>query len=225
MSGSRTYCVYEHIFPNRKRYIGISSDAEKRWRNGKGYETQPKVARAIKKYGWDNIGHNIIVDNVTKEQAEQLERYLIAVTDSIDDGYNTAIGGDNINSTYLCEHILYMIRESKALDEIYGQEQKDDDIVSLFESGKYDAGKAKIFNSIDRIIETEFEDYKLIHSNRVYDGRFERCEAYWYYARKLLEKAVEGNMSDRGEIEDYLRYRSRWWAEKICQREQTNCFR
>ena len=158
---------------------------------------------------------------MTKEQAEQLERYLIAVTDSIDNGYNTAIGGDNINSTYLCAHILYMIRESKALDEIYGQEQKDDDIVSLFESGKYDAGKAKIFNSIDRVIETEFEDYKMIRSNYAYDGRFERCEAYWYYARKLLEKAVEGNMSDRGEIEDYLRYRSRWWEEKICQREQT----
>ena len=49
---NKNYCVYEHIFPNGKKYIGISCDAEKRWRNGKGYETQPKIARAINKYGW-----------------------------------------------------------------------------------------------------------------------------------------------------------------------------
>lgn len=52
-----SYCVYCHTFPNGKRYVGISSDCEKRWRNGKGYETQPKMNRAIQKYGWENIKH------------------------------------------------------------------------------------------------------------------------------------------------------------------------
>ena len=40
----REYSVYCHTFPNGKRYVGISSDCEKRWRNGKGYETQQKMA-------------------------------------------------------------------------------------------------------------------------------------------------------------------------------------
>ena len=66
------FSVYCHTFPNGKKYIGISKDAEKRWGvNGCGYNTQPKMARAIKKYGWDNVDHEIIVDGLEKEQAEK----------------------------------------------------------------------------------------------------------------------------------------------------------
>ena len=114
------FSVYCHTFPNGKKYIGISKDAEKRWGvNGCGYNTQPKMERAIKKYGWDNVDHEIIVDGLEKEQAEKLEIYLISELDTIENGYNSAIGGDNIKSTYLNEHILFMIRESKRFVELY----------------------------------------------------------------------------------------------------------
>lgn len=204
----KAFCVYEHVFPNGKRYIGITSNKEKRWRNGEGYRTQGKIAKAIKHYGWDNVKHNVILDDLDKEQAIILEKYLISALDTIENGYNTAIGGDNINTTYLNDHILYMIRESKTLDEIYGQEQKEGDIVSAFECGKYDAKLAELLNSIDSVIETAFSDYKKIKGNAVYDGRLERCEAYWYYADQLLSRAIDGKKFEKNEIQDYISFRA-----------------
>lgn len=204
----KAFCVYEHVFPNGKRYIGITSNAEKRWRNGEGYITQGKIAKAIKHSGWDNVKHNVILDDLDKEQAIILEKYLISALDTIENGYNTAIGGDNINTTYLNDHILYMIRESKTLDEIYGQEQKEGDVVSAFECGKYDAKLAELLNSIDSVIETAFSDYKKIKGNAVYDGRLERCEAYWYYADQLLSRAIDGKKFEKNEIQDYISFRA-----------------
>lgn len=35
---NKKFCVYEHLFPNGKRYIGITSkNLEARWENGNGY--------------------------------------------------------------------------------------------------------------------------------------------------------------------------------------------
>jgi predicted GIY-YIG superfamily endonuclease len=71
----KKYCVYCHDFPNGKKYIGITSDVEKRWRNGKGYETQGKIANAIKHFGWNNIKHEVLIDGLTQEQAEKIEAF------------------------------------------------------------------------------------------------------------------------------------------------------
>lgn len=108
------YCIYEHVFPNGKRYIGISADAEKRWRkDGSGYKTQGKIWNAIQHYGWNNIRHNIILDNLSREQATSLEVYLISALNTIENGYNTTIGGENITSTYLDDYLLSMIRYAR----------------------------------------------------------------------------------------------------------------
>ena len=72
------YTVYEHLFPNGKRYIGITKlPPKERWeKNGNGYKTQ-SVFRAITKYGWDNIEHNIISTNLSYEDACNMEVELI----------------------------------------------------------------------------------------------------------------------------------------------------
>lgn len=91
------YCVYEHIFPNGKRYIGITSqDVSKRWQNGHGYDTQHLMRKAINKYGWENIQHNILEDNLTKEEAQFKEIYYITRFQANDSkyGYNRTPGGD-----------------------------------------------------------------------------------------------------------------------------------
>lgn len=67
-----------HIFPNKKRYIGITSmKPEKRWNRGKGYKNQPVVYKAIIKYGWDNISHEIIETGLNYKQACKKEQYYI----------------------------------------------------------------------------------------------------------------------------------------------------
>lgn len=92
-----SYTVYMHIFPNGKRYIGITSgDVNDRWANGFGYQSQ-FVFNAIVKYGWDNIKHEILFDGLSKEEAEAKERCLIRQYKSTidEDGYNVDFGGSS----------------------------------------------------------------------------------------------------------------------------------
>jgi hypothetical protein len=90
-----TYTVYKHTTPNNKIYIGITSQPTyKRWRKGKGY-LGSYFYQAIKKYGWENIKHEILFVNLNKEEAEQKEIQLIAEckSNNRDWGYNIASGG------------------------------------------------------------------------------------------------------------------------------------
>lgn len=78
---SKKWIVYVHVFPNGKKYFGITSkQPNARWENGKGYskEHQPIMYAAIRKYGWDNIQHIILFDNLTEQEAKLKEIELIA---------------------------------------------------------------------------------------------------------------------------------------------------
>lgn len=90
------YKLYVHIVPNGKKYFGITSQkVEQRWgKNGDGYRTQ-YFYRAIQKYGWENIKHYVLFENLTKEEAEQKEVYLIKKNNTVDSrfGYNVDFGG------------------------------------------------------------------------------------------------------------------------------------
>ena len=92
-----TYCVYKHTFPNNKIYIGISQHPVSRWRNGYGYRKQPCMFNAIIKYGWNNIKHEILYTDLSKEEAEEKEIELIAMYKSNNKkyGYNIANGGNS----------------------------------------------------------------------------------------------------------------------------------
>ena len=91
------YTVYKHTSPSGKVYIGLTAQqVEKRWRGGKGYKYNQAFYKAIQKYGWDNIKHEIIAENLTAEQAQKLEIELIKKYDSRNKnkGYNICVGGD-----------------------------------------------------------------------------------------------------------------------------------
>jgi group I intron endonuclease len=91
------YTVYMHTTPSGKVYIGITCrKPEYRWDHGEGYKTNKHFYNAIKKYGWDNISHEIIADGLSKEEACNMEIELIAKRKSNDPsvGYNKSTGGD-----------------------------------------------------------------------------------------------------------------------------------
>ena len=92
-----SYTVYEHITPNGKIYIGITKrNPLKRWQNGRGYFTNKHFSRAIKKYGWNNIIHEILFSGLSEEEAKIKEIKLIAYYKSNNPkyGYNITSGGD-----------------------------------------------------------------------------------------------------------------------------------
>ena len=97
----KNYTVYMHVCPNGKRYIGITRQIPKyRWRNGNGYKYNEYFWRAIQKYDWNNFEHIIIENNLTKEQAENMEIELIAKyrSNERDYGYNIENGGNTIGT-------------------------------------------------------------------------------------------------------------------------------
>lgn len=98
----RNYKLYVHIAPNGKKYYGITKQKpERRWANGKGYEGNQYFTRAIDKYGWSNIQHIVLHEGLDKEEAGELEQYMIQWYDTANRhyGYNISLGGENSSPT------------------------------------------------------------------------------------------------------------------------------
>lgn len=136
------YCVYCLLFPNKKRYIGLTGKKpEHRWNNGEGYCYQTFVYNAIKKYGWDNIEHIILKDELTKLEAQELEKYYIDFYKTTDKnyGYNLTFGGEGHN----------ILDYSK--------------ILSLWEEGKTTKEISKIMNSFPSTINKILKGFNISH--------------------------------------------------------------
>jgi len=130
----RDYCVYMHIFPNEKRYIGITCcNPNRRWQNGYGYVNQPVMHNAIVKYGWNNIRHEIIIDNLTLDEANDKEQELIAFyqTTNRTYGYNVEFGGK------ACGHLTdehkqkISVANSGKNNGMYGHQYSEEDRARL----------------------------------------------------------------------------------------------
>ena len=86
--------VYKHTTPDGKVYIGMTGRTlKRRWKSG--YGNSGPFAKAIKRFGWENIEHDIIADGLTRAEAEDKERETIALYRSNEEkyGYNLDSGG------------------------------------------------------------------------------------------------------------------------------------
>ena len=122
-TNAKKWYVYIHTNKiNNKVYVGITSlNPEDRWgHNGNNYrkDTQPVFARAIDKYGWDNFKHEIIAENLIKEDAIQMEIELIKSYKSncrkYNDptyGYNMTDGGEGLNGVSLSDDRKQQLRD------------------------------------------------------------------------------------------------------------------
>lgn len=110
----KTFTVYFHTnIDNNKVYVGITSQKiASRWgKNGKNYLekkkdgdfVQPKFARAILKYGWEGFTHTIFAEGLSREEACLMEMTLIALYDSIENGYNITKGGEGTIGVVISE--------------------------------------------------------------------------------------------------------------------------
>ena len=74
-----------------KKYFGISDySPEKRWNNGEGYLGSFFYEKGILNFGWDNFEHLILVEDISKDLAAQIEARLIKEfeTTNPEKGYN-----------------------------------------------------------------------------------------------------------------------------------------
>ena len=125
MEEERVYRVYMHTcLKNNKKYIGITrQEPKKRWKNGNGYCKSLFFHNAIKKYGWDNFKHEIILCNLTKEEAEMFEIEMIKYYKTQDRkfGYNIDSGGGA--SKKHSEYTKLKMRKTK-LGKVFSEEHK-----------------------------------------------------------------------------------------------------
>lgn len=74
----RNYCVYRHITPVGKIYVGVTMNPKRRFsRNGSGYKGCASFYSAILKYGWNNIEHEILETGLTSKEADDRELFYI----------------------------------------------------------------------------------------------------------------------------------------------------
>lgn len=125
----KKFIVYEHLFPNGKRYFGITSKMPNaRWEGGTGYnkEHQPVMYNAIRKYGWDNIQHIVLFEGSSFDEACSKEKELIAryrtncCRYGNDYGYNMTDGGEGRLGGHHSEE-----SKEKSRQRLFGKKGKD----------------------------------------------------------------------------------------------------
>ena len=170
------YSVYEHVFPNGKRYIGMTKNISQRWGNGgTGYSGNKQMMKDIEKYGWENIQHNIIADNLSRREAQTKERELIERFDSIRNGYNNHPGG-TAGTTYYCQHVTKMLSACRYQPNRFPYSQYRELADMMYELSD-DEGWAYQVNLVDYVIRTEVDGYEREMQNEP----FYEAIAWWYY--------------------------------------------
>lgn len=110
-----TSCVYMHKNKiNGKVYIGSTKhgdDPNLRWHDGKGYGGEFK--NDIDTYGWDNFEHIILAKDLSKEEADELEKLNIIAFKATNPkyGYNKRIAG-NANSEQSAQKLSNALKRS-----------------------------------------------------------------------------------------------------------------
>lgn len=230
----RKYIVYKHTFPNNKVYIGITSmKPYQRFCGGKGYRGSC-VYNAIQKYGWDNIKHEILFDDLTQEEAEKKEIELIALYNATDKrfGYNIALGGNTSPLTEETKRKISEQHKGKKLSEetknkisisqrnISDEARKHKSIShigkhhspeTIIKIGIGNKGKKNTKETIQKMVNAKLNKSKPIIQ---YDNNYNivkewssasRIEAETDYCKSTITRAIKGNRVAYGY---YWRYKN-----------------
>lgn len=73
---NRNYCVYQHVTPEGMYYFGVTKQKlYLRWRPSTYKKTSLKPH--IEKFGWKNLKHQVLLRELTYEEAKKTENMLI----------------------------------------------------------------------------------------------------------------------------------------------------
>lgn len=95
---NKTFIVYKYTLKGtNKVYIGQTCMTLQQRAGSQGYRYKScvKFYDAIKEFGWDNFECEILAENLTLEEANELEDKYILEYDSIENGFNKNRGGWN----------------------------------------------------------------------------------------------------------------------------------
>ena len=128
METAKTWCVYKHTTPSGKVYIGITHHSNPNARfgkDGKNYSRSTVFWKAIMKYGWENISHEILYRNLSEKEAKAKEVELIRYYRDLGISYNMTIGGDGHNFGKQSETAEYRTKQSRIYKEKHPEYDKE----------------------------------------------------------------------------------------------------
>lgn len=111
---------------NGKKYIGQSTNIEKRWnkektgafnKNDSAYDYP--LSRAFRKYGIENFSFEVI-EECPRDSLNEKEQYWVVYYDSFFNGYNQTLGGDSaVGQLNSKEKIIGIIKDLQTTDMIH----------------------------------------------------------------------------------------------------------
>lgn len=128
---SKLYYIYIHTCPDYMTYVGVSQNPKQRWNNGEGYKDNKKFYQAIKKYGWNNIRHEIVAETYYRRISQKIERTIITEFKKKNKSYNET----NIERILLEKKSKRIIPLKKV-----AQYNNEGNLIKIYESAR-EAGK------------------------------------------------------------------------------------
>lgn len=94
--GDRMYCLYwirleDHTDVHSQGYVGITTNFKERIRTHKKNRKHSHLTSAKTKYGWDSLIKEILLEDITKEEALFLEKLYRPIQNI---GWNHQVGGE-----------------------------------------------------------------------------------------------------------------------------------
>ena len=88
-----SYFLYKLTFPNGKVYIGQTDNFKARMSAHKIRKGSTPICNAIRKYNWERVLKEIIMENVHEDMIDMFERFYIGLYKSLGISYNLDSGG------------------------------------------------------------------------------------------------------------------------------------
>jgi group I intron endonuclease len=119
MSDERNHLIYKIKSPSSKVYIGQTVNLKQRLNNHKNKRSSCiAISNAIQKYGWDNMTVEVLHENLTLDEANELEEFEIVNNNSlIPNGYNMLTGGANSLHTEVTKNKISIANKGKKRSE------------------------------------------------------------------------------------------------------------
>ena len=162
-------CIYKHTSPSGKVYIGQTGQKpENRWDNGRGYKSGYFYC-AIKKYGWNNIQHEVLFTGLDQLNADIIEEDLIYYYKQIGKSYNLANGGSVNRGWKMSDEAKEKIRLSKLGEKNpnYGKSPSKETREKISKAGKGRGAK--------KVMQIDPKSGEVV---KTWDSEVEVCEFY-----------------------------------------------
>lgn len=209
------YIIYMHTNKlNGKMYIGQTCQTlEKRaGSNGASYRRCERFYQAIKEFGWENFEHTILFSGLTKEEANEMEQYLITSIRSydLDIGYNIALGGDGMTSERskaLWANPEYRAKISEANKTLWANEEYHKERSALYKEQWKDPEKRKRRSKLatERWANKDFREkahkavlkscatsVRCVETGEVFNAIVDACEKYNIHHANLIRSIHKG---------------------------------